>query len=337
MRRRPLRTVAPAVAGLALLAGCAALPAVPVPGSSDDVPLVVQPGQATRITDDVRAVVDAYDDRFAADPATADLDALATRVAGPELDLRRAAATIASAGATPPSTGGADTLAPQSSVLPRTEGWPRWFATATEPGDDSSPSLVVLRSTDARTPYTVWATPSLLPGAALPTTGAPADGVAVVGPDEDTNLPASPSDVVDRYADVLLRGDASEFADQFTVDSYREGVTTATASQTEALESAGGSLTQERTLLPDPVLATRTRDGGALVVAGYRWTVTSAGPSGGVAGPLDPTLAALAGRERALEATVVREEVVVFNVPPAGAGSIAVVAVQSGPVSVEAR
>lgn len=335
--RNQVTRLALAATTLAVLAGCASLPAVPTPRTSDDVPLVVQPAQATRITEAVAGVVGTYDEQAAADPATADLDALATRVSGPELDLRRAAATIATAGATPPTTGGADTLAPQAAIVPRTEGWPRWFATATEPGDDASPSLVVLRSADARSPYTVWATPSLLPGAALPTTGRPADGVAVVGLDEDTNLPATPSDVANRYADVLLAGDTSEFADQFALDSYREGITAATAAQTEALEATGGSLTQERTVLPDSVLAVRTRDGGALVVAGYRWTVTSAGPSGGLPGPLEETLAALAGEDRALEATVVREEVVVFNVPAAGAGTIAVVAVQSGPVSVEAR
>lgn len=221
--------------------------------------------------------------------------------------------------------------------MPRVEGWPRWFATVTDDGADRSPSLVVLRSQDARDPYRVWASPSLLPGASLPTTGTPSDGVAVVGLDEDTNLPATPADVASRYADVLLRGDASEFASAFAPDSYREGITAALADQTRALEASGGTLTQEREVLPDSVLASRTRDGGALVVAGYRWTVVSRGPSGGIAGPLDATLAALAGTDRTLAASVVREEVVVFTVPPAGAGSIGVVAVQSGPVSVDAR
>lgn len=329
--RRPATRLAVAGGALLLLAGCAALPVVRAPAAADVVPLVVQPAQATRIVTDVSSVLDA-----STDPAAVDLDVLATRTQGPELDLRRAAAVVARAGATPPATGGADDLDPQTAIVPRAQGWPRWFATVTEDGDDGTPSLVVLRSAGAREPYRVWASPSLLPGASLPTTGAPSEGVAVVALDEDTNLPATPSDVATRYADVLLEGDGSAFASQFAPDAYREGTTAAIADQTRALEAAGGTLTQEREVLPDSVLASRTRDGGALVVAGYRWTVVSEGPSGGIAGPLDATLAALAGTDRALEATVVREEVVVFSVPPAGAGPVGVVAVQSGPVSVDA-
>lgn len=332
--RTPSRTrfrLAVAGGALLVLTGCASLPAVQAPATGDQVPLVVQPAQATRVVEQVQAVL-----ADASDPAAVDLDVLAARTEGPEFDLRRAAATTARAGATPPATGAADDLDPQTAVVPRTAGWPRWFATVTEDGADGAPSLVVLRSADAREPYRVWASPSLLPGASLPTTGAPSDGVAPVALDEDTNLPATPADVASRYADVLLAGDGSAFAAEFAPDSYREGTTAALAAQTAALEASGGSLTQEREVLPDSVLASRTRDGGALVVAGYRWTVVSRGPDGGVPGPLDPALAALAGTDRALAATVVREEVVVFSVPPAGAGSIGVVAVQSGPVAVDA-
>ncbi|NAZ87956.1 hypothetical protein, partial [Kineococcus indalonis] len=287
------------------------------------------PQQAARIAEAATAPLAA-----ATDPATADLQALAARTAGPELELRRAAATIAAAGATAPAVS-ADDLDALSSVLPRQQGWPRWFLTVTEPGPDRKPSLVVLRSASAREPYRVWATPSLLPGASLPTTGAPADGAAVVGADEDTNLPLSPQQAVDRYADVLLRGDASEFAGQFAPDAYRTGVVDSAAQQTRALEAAGGSFTQERTRLEDPVLAVRTRDGGALVVAGYRSSVTAAGPAGGRPGRLQDAAAALAGRPDFTSVTTVVQEVVVLALPP-GQGPVSVVAVQSGPVRVSA-
>ncbi|WP_432489462.1 hypothetical protein [Kineococcus sp. SYSU DK018] len=328
--RRPARTLVLACTVLALPA-CAQLPAVTAPAATGraPVPLVVQPAQAARIAEAATAPLE-----VAGDPAATDLDALAQRVTGPELDLRRAAATIAAAGATPPAAG-ADTLEAISSVLPRQEGWPRWFLTVTEPGADSKPSLVVLRSPAPREPYRVWATPSLLPGASLPTTGAPADGAAVVPADEDTNLPMSPAAVAERYADVLLNGDGSEFAGQFATDAYRQGVLTSAEEQARALEGAGGTFSQERVLLDDSVLAVRTRDGGALVVAGYRSSVTAAGPAGGLPGQLQAAAAALAGREDATSVTTVVEEVVVFAVPP-GQGQASVVAVQSGPVSIEA-
>lgn len=333
-RTRPTRPLA-ALASLAtatVLAGCAQLPVPSAPADSGREPLVVQPAQAGRVVAAATAVLDA-----GADPATADPAALAARVSGPELALRTAAHTIAAAGATPADTGGADDLEAITSILPREGGFPRWFATVTAPGADQAPSLVVLRTSDARSPYTVWATPTLLPGASLPTLAAPADGVAAVAPDEDTNLPATPADLAAHYGDVLTNGTTSAYAGEFAPDAYRSGVESATAAEVASLQAAGGTFTQERSVLPDGVLAVRTRDGGALVVAAYTWSTTSAGPAGGRAGKLEPALAALAGSQEALKATVTRQEVVVFSVPPGASGGqvqAQVVAAESGPVQV---
>lgn len=316
--------------GAGLLAGCAQLPVVAVPVAGGQIPLVVQPAQAERIVAVATTVLGATD------PATIDLGVLATRVAGPELDYRSAARTAASAGAVLPGTGGADDLEPLTSLLPRQERWPRWFMTVTQPGSDRAPSVVVLRSASAREPYRIWATPTLLPGQALPALVAPAEGVAVVTPDEDTNLPMTPVEVADRYADVLTTGDRSAYAGQFGTDAYRSDVSASSMREREALTAAGGSLLQEHTLLPGSVIAARTRDGGALVVAGYRWSSTAAGPPGALAGRLEAPLAALAGRPDARRAVVVREEVVVFAVSPGDKGTIDVLATQSGVVSVEA-
>ena len=177
----------------------------------------------------------------AADPATVDLTALATRVGGPELALRTAARTVAAAGATPPPTGGADDLDAITSVLPRQEGFPRWFATVTAPGADQAPSLVVLRSPSAREPYVVWATPSLLPGASLPTLAAPAGGVAAVPAGETVNLPLSPRAAAEHYAEVLTDGAGSAHAGEFADDAYRDGVQAATRAESAALAASGGS------------------------------------------------------------------------------------------------
>ncbi|WP_369053789.1 hypothetical protein [Kineococcus terrestris] len=331
-RRAAARTAAAVLAVPALLAGCAQLPPVPaVPADPAPAAPVVAPVQAERVVGDVvRAVREAGDDP----------EALAGRVTGPELALRRAAARVRGAGAEPPPTGSADELTPLSSSLPRQEDWPRWFLVVTEPGADSAPSVVVLRSESPREPYRVWATPSLLPGTSLPTTEAPALGVAVVGPDEDANLLASPREVAQRYADVLTDGDAAPAAADFAEDAYREQVTRSVAEQTEALRAGGGTFSQSRELLDGaddrPLVALRTRDGGALVVAGYRWETTATGPEGGLLGDLDPVTAALAGREQARSARLVREEVVVLDVPPTDGGVVSVLAVQSGLTEVEA-
>ncbi|PRY11774.1 hypothetical protein [Kineococcus rhizosphaerae] len=327
---RPAAALATALTASLVLTGCAQLPTVRTPAATDEVPLVVEPGQATRVVEAATAVLQA-----GADPATADPAALAARVSGPELALRTAAHTIAAAGASPPATNGADELTPLTSILPREKAFPRWFATVTQGGADQSPSLVVLRSASARDPYTVWATPSLLPGASLPTLAAPADGVAVVADDEDTNLPLTPRAVAEHYADVLTNGDGSRFAAEFAPDGYRAGVQAAVSADTAAVQGAGGRFSQERSVLPDGVLAVRTRDGGALVVAGYTWTTTLDIPAGATSGTLEPAFAALAGRAQGRTTDVERQSVVVFAVPP-GQGAVQAVAVESGLVQVTA-
>jgi hypothetical protein len=329
--RTPIRNrFLPGAAALSvgLLAGCAQLPTVTTSPGSEREPLVVQPAQANRIVEAATTVLEA-----GADPATVDLTALAARVGGPELELRTAAHTIAAAGATPPPTGGADDFTAITSILPRQEAFPRWFATVTDAGADRSPSLVVLRSLSARAPYTVWATPSLLPGASLPTLAAPAGGVAAVAGDETTNLPLSPQAAAEHYADVLTRGAESRYAGEFGDDGYRANVLAGTQAEVAALQAAAGTFTQERTVLPDGVLGVRTRDGGALVVAAFSWTSTSAVPPDAVSGKLNPAYAALAGRTDARKTTVVRQEVVVLGLPP-GQGTVTALAVESGLVSV---
>ncbi|NIZ92501.1 hypothetical protein [Kineococcus rubinsiae] len=333
MTRTPRSRTALLVTALAgsasLLAGCATLPVASTPAAPARTPIVVEPAQAARI------VTAASDALLAADTA-GDPALLPARVQGPERDLRAAAFAIRAAGAQPAGTGAADELAPLTSMLPRQEAWPRFFFTVTEPGADQKPSLVVLRSESAREPYRVWGTPSLLPGVSLPPTDAPAAGVDVVAAGETTNLVAAPQAVAEHYADVLTKGGASEFAGQFADDAYRGEVAASTAAQTAALTGAGGTLTQTHTFEPGTVLAVRTRDGGALVVAALRWESTSKGPAGGRPGTLDPVLAALAGRQQATTATVVREEVVAFAVPPTDGGPVRVLAAESGPVSVTA-
>ncbi|MFB9375403.1 hypothetical protein ACFFKU_05665 [Kineococcus gynurae] len=327
-RTRPTRRALGLALALGLpLAGCAQLPTVSTPPAPERVLPVVAPAQAARITTDAVAGLQS------ADPV-ADPTAAAERLTGPELDLRTAAARIAAAGGTPAATGGADDFDPVSSLLPRQEDWPRWFVVVTGAGADEKPSFALLTSESARTPYKVWATPSLLPGVSLPTTDAPSAGADVVAPDEDTNLVASPQQVAERYVDVLLRDTESEFVEQFAEDAFRSGVEEAVQRDTASLQAQGGRFEQTRELLPDSVRAVRTRDGGAIAFAAMRWSTTQSGPAGGRAGTLDAATAALAGREQARSVTVVRDEVVAFAIP--AQGTVRVLAAQSGPVSAEA-
>ncbi|PPK98642.1 hypothetical protein CLV92_101341 [Kineococcus xinjiangensis] len=312
-----------------LLAGCAPTP-VPQAQVETAAPRpVVTPEQATRISQAaVEAVADAD---AAADPAL-----LTERVAGPELALRSARYAAARAGAPAGPAYGADVLEPLSAFVPRQEGWPRWLITVTQPGPDRLPSLALLRSESAREPYRLWASPSLLSGVSLQPAGSPAAGVEAVDPEGAAGLAAAPSEVAQRYADVLLRGPDSLHAAEFAEDSYRSEVAVVTRADAEAVRAAGGTYAQERALVPGSVVAARTDDGGALVMAAYDWSVTHSLPPEAGTGRLAPVFAALAGREAVRGATRRWVEVMAFAVPPAGSGPVRVVAAQHGPVAVEA-
>ncbi|GAB7190456.1 hypothetical protein NUM3379_11620 [Kineococcus sp. NUM-3379] len=324
------RAATPATALVAagcVLTACAQLPAPQPVAPPAAPPPVVTPAQASRIWGEVVDAVAAAD--AARDPAL-----LPDRVTGPEQALRTARYTLQRAGVQPVPTYAADELRPQAAYVPRLAGWPRWVVGVTRAGPDQLPSLAVLRSQGPREPYRLTASPSLLSGATLPPAGAVAEGVEAVAADDGEGLAASPEQVAERYGDVLLRGAASEFATFFADDSYRPQVGAVTLRDGDAVRAVGGTYEQRRSVVPGSVVALRTTDGGALVLAAYDWTVTHTVPPQARAGELTPVLATLAGRPSVQGAARVSAEVLAFVVPPAGAGPVRVVAAESGPVAV---
>jgi hypothetical protein len=192
----------------------------------------------------------------------------------------------------------------------------------------------VFRSLTARHPYGLWGELSLLPGASLPDLASPLSGTPLVAGADGQGLVKAPAAVVADYARALTAG--STATSGFVPDQFREQVAGQTAADRRNLGGRGladvGNLHRPSA---DGVLALRTDDGGALVVAAldqlYDVRVRAAR---GQVKLVDPALAALAGVSsigRSLRRTSV--ETLAFRVPPAGGGPVSVVAAAKADVS----
>ena len=307
-----------AVASLALV-GCA--PALPVPVPA---PVLAVPPPALTLTQSQRVLAAIGAKLTAADAATS-AAGLESRLSGPALASRTAEYSVATttAGAKVPT---ALQLDAQTVVIPTTQTWPRVeFVVTEQPDDLTSPRLLVLEQVSPRAEYTLWGWARLLPGIKMPATATPTTGSSPL-PVDATGLVATPTDVVARYADVLLNGDGSAFAAQFAApDSYRQSIAAGRAPLSALAASASGTFTETYAPVPDQTFALSTADGGALVVAAM--TTSSALTFSGASLPLPPELAAVSGGALAVGAqlrsslNVAYSDVIAFYVPPAAAST----------------
>jgi hypothetical protein len=319
--RRALLTGAwGAAVGSGLLTACGG--ADPTAAVADTPHPAVTPKQAMGV---LRSVDAALDRAFVArDPRR-----LGSRVTGPAARTLRARLTVAGKlGRTVQAPGPLDL---RRLVLPASGDWPRWFAAAGDVTGQTTPVLRVMRSLGAREPFGLWGELLLLPGAELPAFASPQTGTPLLAPDQP-GLVATPTEVLTRYAKALTPGAPAE---GFAVDAFREQVAGQLAADRRTLARVADVAAVHRASAADGMLALRTADGGALVVAAleqlYRVQVRVRG-SGAVT--LDADLAALAGVPRIgrqLQRTAV--ELLAFQVPPAGGGAITLIAAAKGDVS----
>jgi hypothetical protein len=307
--RRRAGGVAIAVLAVAVAAGCggARVPADPDPGPPHTA---VTPAQALQILGAVDAtVVRAVRAR--------DAGQFGARALGPARDAIGAAIAVQAKLQVPPSVPPAPGT--PRLVLTLAGPWPRWFLAAGSSPASRTPLVQVLRSTDARTPYGLWAELNLLPGAALPELASATIGARTLAPTA-SGLAATPTDAVAWYADLLNRGDTSAYGGRFAPDLFRTELTDQLGADRKAFSAVGlGEVTSQHAVAPDPPLAIATLDGGALVIArlDQRYAATVVPGKGTVR--LDTQLAVLAGRatvSKSLERRSV--EVVALHVPKVG-------------------
>lgn len=298
-----------ALLGALLLTGCAE----PLPEPTPD-PVPATPSAAVT-EEQVDRVLEAVAGAVAEADAAQSVDAAAARLTGPAATLRAAEYTLAAGGVE-----GAVTPLPegvQTVVTTATDEWPRTILVVTEPPADlQAPLLLTLVQPGPREPYRLWSWVRLLPGTQMPPTAQPEVGSPPV-PADSTELLVPPGEVLPRYVDVLVNGDASEHAATFAADRLRENI--AGLRQTYAQTATnGGAVTEEIVPLEDGAVAIGTADGGAIVTGGFRLTISITLDDSTLT--VDPATAAFLGGATTLATSLELTFVgtVAFDVPPAG-------------------
>ncbi|MET0932786.1 MAG: hypothetical protein ABWX56_03670 [Mycetocola sp.] len=247
----------------------------------------------------------------------------ATRFIGPALDERTANYAIRGsipeyAQPTPiPASAGGLTL-PEA-----TETWPRTVLTVVQ--DDADPSVaptgVILVQETPRANYLVQSAVRLEPDAQIPDVAPATIGTARLPP-ESTFQILPPNQVAAAYADIITKGEESEFYDLFEIegDSLLTLIADTRKSKTDELLTAGTATIEFSTAAGEtPPVALATNESGAIVAVDV--VETEIVKPVDIGAKIKPAgeISALSGvteTEKGVQSTYTDQ--VLFYVPPAG-------------------
>ncbi|BDZ56192.1 hypothetical protein [Agromyces marinus] len=217
----------------------------------------------------------------------ADAQRLAERFTGPAFEARKANYAIrkslpdqASLPAIP--------AAPLTLTLPQqASGWPRTVLTIAKNSEDETiaPTALVMRQESPRENYKVLYATALVPNADVPEVAPASIGAPPINP-EFKGLVMPTGQVAPAYADVLLKGDESEFAQFFDPegDVIRQelGVEGQQATADALPETA--DIAFSNAVGDSPTVALATNDSGALVTVSINQTEKVTPNDGGTIG-----------------------------------------------------
>ncbi|MET0974899.1 MAG: hypothetical protein ABWX82_04440 [Leifsonia sp.] len=285
------------------------------PGAAEDIkPPAVTVPQLERI---VRKIAVLAGD---ADKAL-DVEKLKTRFTGPALALREANYKVR---ATLPDFAAPDAIpaAPVVVTAPQqTDSWPRVVMTVIQNKDDptAKPTALVLTQATPRDNYLVRYAVALAADATVPGLAPASIGSPIVAPDSEFLL-LPPDQVAIAYADILLKGETSEYYDLFDTENdpliplvgvadkeARRAALPPTAS-IEFTNAVGTGLT----------IALATNDSGAVVTANINETETVRPTDGGTVSPQNAAKAYSGVENTAKGVTQTFGDQLLFYVPPAG-------------------
>ncbi|OZG63000.1 hypothetical protein BLEM_0265 [Bifidobacterium lemurum] len=264
-------------------------------------------------------------------------DGLDQILSGPELQIRTSEILVAQTTGSLRKEATIPTDISQT-VIPTNDGWPRSvFTITTTTEDQQSMRLLVLTQNSARENYKLTAVARLFSGAQLPKFAIAEIG-SQMGDPEDENLVATPTEAVERYADVLQNGSNSEYASEFADDYFREQLAQLTTTVQEGMERNNGTQTQTFTADPQQMWIMRSTEGGDLVVATIASEWTRQAGEGRESQPASDEERALFGDGTATSTMkVTYVNVVALYVPSEDSGQqITAVGAERYPVKVEA-
>lgn len=294
--------------------------ATPTPTATDVIPDEDQPPPAMTAPQLERVVARISGVALEAD-AELDADLAATRFVGPALDERTANYAIRGkiadfAMPTPiPAAPGGLTL-PQA-----TDTWPRTVMTVVHDQSDDTiaPTAVVLVQDEPRSNYRVQSAVRLEPDAQIPDVAPATIGTAQLPPDSTFQV-LPPDQLAAAYADVITKGEDSEFFELFDAegDSLRTAIATDRAAKKKDLpttatiefSTAAGTM---------PPVALATNESGAIVAVDIVENEVVKPVEAGAKIKLAGAVAALSGlteTEKGVQSTY--SDQLMFYVPPAG-------------------
>ncbi|MET0724901.1 MAG: hypothetical protein ABWY36_01025 [Leifsonia sp.] len=286
----------------------------PAPEDDESNPPAVTVPQLERIVSRVSEVATEAD-------ASLNLDLLKTRFAGPALALREANYTVRAA---LPEYAAPDPIpaAPvEISVPQQTDSWPRVVMTVILPGDDPTtrPTALVMTQTSPRENYVVRYAVALAADATVPGLAPAVIGSSIVAPDSEFLL-LPPNQVAAAYADILMKGEASEYYDLFDLetDPLVTQVGVAAKDAKRASLPATASIEFSNAVGPGMTIALATNDTGAIVTANINETETVRPTDGGTVSPQNAAKAYSGVETSAKGVTQTFGDQILFYVPPAG-------------------
>jgi hypothetical protein len=216
-----------------------------------------------------------------------DADRLPERFTGPALEARKANYVIRGSIAEHPPLP-AIPASPLTLTLPQqATGWPRTVLTIAKNSDDETvaPTALVLRQESPRENYKVLYATALVPDADVPEVAPASIGAPPINP-EFKGLVMPTGQVAPAYADVLLKGDESQYAPLFDPegDVIRQqlGVEGQRAIAEALPDTADIAFSNE--VGASPTVALATNDSGALVTVSLKQTEKVTPNDGGTIG-----------------------------------------------------
>jgi hypothetical protein len=216
-----------------------------------------------------------------------DAERLTERFVGPALEAREANYAIRGSLPDHPKLP-AIPASPLTLTLPQqVSGWPRTVMTIAQNSNDETvaPTALVMRQDSPRENYKVLYATALVPDADVPEVAPASIGAPPINP-EFKGLVMPTGQVASAYADLLLKGDESEFAEFFDPegDVVRQqlGVEGQAARAGELPETADISFSNA--VADSPTIALATNDSGALVTVGLEQTEQVKPNDGGTIG-----------------------------------------------------
>jgi hypothetical protein len=285
-----------------------------LPKAKDVQPPAVTVPQLERIMTKVSAVATAAD-------AKLDSKAIATRFAGPALELRNANYAIrakkSDEAALPAVAAG-----PLALTLPQaTDMWPRVVSTVVEGTNKTqAPQAITLVQETPRSNYLVNYAVSLEPKAKVPDLAPASIGAAVVPPDSKLLL-LPPQQVAAAYGDILMKGPKSSYFNLFQAqgDTLRPAVGLDYKIKKQAAIPKTASLTFTNKVGAGDPIAMATNDSGAIVWTNLDETETLKVVEAGAevnAGASAAALSGVASSKTGIASTYGYQ--LAFYVPPAG-------------------